>query len=334
LLRNREFRLFLGTIIAIAIVCTSVSYLYNPAAALPVSIASLLLIGCTFAYTVWRYKEIEKLSSYLRQISGGNYSLDVRDNTEGELSILKNEIYKMTAMLSEHNQLLSRDKMKLTDAISDISHQLKTPLTSMMVMSDLISDAELPPAKRKEFTRNIRIQLERIEWLVSSLLKLSKIDAGTAAFKQERVTVKRLVEKAIDPLIIPMDIKGQQLTVEGDESVSFIGDLNWTAEAVLNILKNCVEHTPEGGKLHISFSENSLYTEIKIEDNGAGIAKEDIPYLFQRFYKGKNASEGSIGIGLAMSHSIITSQQGVLEVKSRIGQGTSFTIKFYRKSAS
>lgn len=334
MLRNREFRLFLGSIIVISIVCILFSFLYDPSAVWPVCITLALLIGCVITYTVWRYREIERLSEYLRQISGGDYSLDVRDNVEGELSILKNEIYKMTAMLSEHNQLLSRDKMKLTDGISDISHQLKTPLTSMMVMADLISDTELPPVKRKEFTRNIRIQLERIEWLVSSLLKLSKIDAGTAAFKQEKVAVKRLVEKALEPLVIPMDIKGQQLTVDGDESVSFIGDLNWTAEAVLNILKNCVEHTPEGGKLHISFSENSLFTEIKIEDNGVGIAKEDIPYLFQRFYKGKNASEGSIGIGLAMSHSIITSQQGVIEVKSKAGQGTSFTIKFYRKSAS
>src|SRR5690606_5825601 len=138
------------------------------------------------------------------------------DNNEGELSILKNEMYKVTVMLSEHGALLRRDKIKLTDAISDISHQLKTPLTSMMVMADLLSDAELPAVRRSEFTYNIRVQLERIEWLVSSLLKLSKIDAGTVTFKREPVLVRELIKKALDPVIIPMDIKEQKLVIQGD----------------------------------------------------------------------------------------------------------------------
>jgi signal transduction histidine kinase len=332
LLRNKEIRWFIATMSVITVVVTGVASIYSSLAALFVFIASILLSACSFFYTRWRYRELEKLSGYLRQISSGNYSLDVRDNDEGELSILKNDIYKVTVMLSEHNSLLKQDKMMLTDAISDISHQLKTPLTSMMMMADLLSSDELSSAKRKEFTRNIHIQLERIEWLVSSLLKLSKIDAGTAVFKKEQVSVKRLVDKALESIVIPMDIKGIELTVSGAESVMFTGDLNWTAEAILNILKNNVEHTPEGGKLNITFSENALYTEIVIEDNGIGIAKEDIPYLFQRFYKGKNASEGSIGIGLAMAHSIVTNQQGVIEVKSTVGKGTIFWIKFYKNS--
>src|SRR5690606_16460644 len=151
---------------------------------------SLLPYTTLFRSTRWRYREIEKLASYLRKVSSGDYTLDVRDNFEGELSILKSDIYKVTRMLSEQRALLQQDKLMLTDAISDISHQLKTPLTSMMVMADLLSDSNLPDEKRTEFTNNIRIQLERIEWLVSSLLKLSKIDAGTAQFKKERVEVK------------------------------------------------------------------------------------------------------------------------------------------------
>ena len=140
-------------------------------------------------------------------------------------------------MLSEQKNLLQQDKIQLTDAISDISHQLKTPLTSMMVMTDLLSDASLPETIRVEFTHNIRIQLERIEWLVSSLLKLSKIDSGTAQFKKEKVMVRELIQKAIEPLLIPMDIKQQSLSIEGSDSVSFVGDFKWTAEAVINILK-------------------------------------------------------------------------------------------------
>ncbi|MFJ5714438.1 sensor histidine kinase [Neobacillus sp. NPDC093127] len=331
MLRNREIQIFIVTMCLLSFTTIIAAAFFSLAATVLVFIISALLIGCSLLFTSWRYREIEKLSGYLRQISSGDYSLDVRDNHEGELSILKNNIYKVTIMLSEQRSLLQQDKIKLTNAISDISHQLKTPLTSMMMMVDLLSDANLPAVKRTEFTNNIRIQLERIEWLVSSLLKLSKIDAGTVHFKKEVVSVKRLLLKALEPVVIPMDIKEQTVLLDGDDRVSFVGDLNWTAEAVINILKNCVEHTQEGGKITISFSENALFTEMVIADNGKGIAKEDLPYIFKRFYKGKNAGEDSIGIGLAMAHSIITSQNGDIEVKSKNEEGTQFRIKIYKQ---
>jgi signal transduction histidine kinase len=208
---------------------------------------------------------------------------------------------------------------------------LKTPLTSLLVMTDLLCDAQVPPAKRVEFTHNIRLQLERMEWLVSSLLKLAKIDAGAVQFKKEPVAVKELVKKALDPVLIPLDIKEQSVSISGDDAITFRGDLNWTAEALLNILKNCVEHTPVGGKISISFAENALFTEIVIADNGKGIPREDLPYIFKRFYKGENASPDSIGIGLAMAYSIITGQNGDIEVKSGAGKGTEFRIKFYKQ---
>lgn len=330
-LRNVEIKNYIIAMSALCLAGTVVGAFFSFPCALLVLITAALLMGCSLFFTRWRYREIAKLSGYLRQIIAGDDALDVRDNFEGELSILKNDIYKVTLMLSEQKSLLARDKLSLTEAISDISHQLKTPLTSMMVMTDLLSDDQLSPAKRREFTRNIRVQLERIEWLVSSLLKLSKIDAGTARFKKEPVAVKKLIQKALEPVAIPIDVKQQTIEIEGDEQVSFLGDFRWTAEAVLNIFKNCVEHTPDGGKIAVSFTENTLFTEIVIADNGEGIAKEDLPYLFKRFYKGKNAAEGSIGIGLAMAYSIITSQNGDLEVQSEDGQGTQFRIKFYKQ---
>jgi signal transduction histidine kinase len=331
MLRNREIQILLLTLGLISLVAIVVAAFLSTATLVLVFITSALLIGCSLLFTSWRYRELEKLSGYLRQISGGDYSLDVRDNHEGELSILKNDIYKVTLTLSEQRALLQQDKIQLTDAISDISHQLKTPLTSMMVMADLLSDAKLPVMKRTEFTRNIRIQLERIEWLVSSLLKLSKIDAGTVKFKKDQIAVERLVQKALEPVMIPMDIKEQTVAIIGEDTVTFVGDLNWTAEAVINILKNCVEHTHEGGVISISFSENALFTEIVIADNGKGIPKEDIPYIFKRFYKGRHANEDSVGIGLAMAHSIITSQNGDINVKSEKDKGTQFQIKFYKQ---
>jgi signal transduction histidine kinase len=200
----------------------------------------------------------------------------------------------------------------------------------MVVMADLLSDSALSEGKRREFTHNIQVQLERIEWLVSSLLKLSKLDAGTILFKKENVNVKQLIGKSTEPLLIPMDIKEQTLLIKGDEATSYIGDLHWTQEALINVLKNAVEHTKEGGQITIQFSENPLFTEIAVTDNGEGISKADLPYVFKRFYKGKNASEDSVGIGLAMAHSIITRQNGTLEVKSELGVGTTFHFKIYK----
>lgn len=332
MLRNREIQLFLLLQLLISVAATVITAIFFPIqAALILFITAAALMLVSFYFTKWRYREIEKLSSYLRKITNGDYSLDIRDNAEGELSILKNDIFKVTLMLSEQSSYLQQDKVRLTDAISDISHQLKTPLTSMVVMADLLSNPNLDPAKRKEFTHNIQVQLERIEWLVSSLLKIAKIDADIVQFKKEKVPASILVQHALQSVLIPMDIKQLSLEISGNETVTFQVDLNWTVEALINILKNCIEHTDEGGAISISFTENALYTELTIEDTGKGIAKEDLPYIFKRFYKGKNAGEESVGIGLALSYSIIKNQQGNIEVKSEIGKGTTFRIKFYKQ---
>ncbi len=332
MLRSREFQILLAILFAISLGGFALAFFFTSVpAAILVLIVSILLIACTLIFTKWRYREIAKLSGYLQQISNGDFQLDVRDNREGELSLLKSQIYKVTKMLSAQGTALHEDKAKLTNAISDISHQLKTPLTSMMVMADLLNDKRLGDEKRAEFTRNLQVQLERMEWLVSSLLKLSKIDAGTITFKKERIPVASLVQKSIEPLLVPMDIKMQNLVINGDEQAAFIGDLNWTSEALINIIKNCVEHTADGGEISIRFTENALFTEITVSDNGTGIHKEDLPYVFKRFYKGKNASDDSVGIGLAMAHSIVTSQQGDIEVTSKPEAGTTFKIKFYKQ---
>lgn len=330
--RNRELRILILTMALIGVTATAAAAFFSLAAALFAFVFSLLFVACSLYFTAWRYREIARLSSYIRKISGGDYSLDLRDNKEGELSILKNDIYKVTLMLSEQSSLLQQDKIRLSDAIADISHQLKTPLTSMRVMADLLCDEKMSDKKRAEFTHNISIQLERIEWLVSSLLKLSRIDAGTVRFSKEEITAPNLIKKALEPILIPMDIKEQTLSIQGEETVNFRVDLNWTAEALTNILKNCVEHTPQYGKISITYEENPLYTEIIISDNGRGIARQDIPYIFKRFYKGKNSSEESIGIGLNLAHSIITAQNGDVGVSSTEGKGTKFTIKFYKNN--
>jgi signal transduction histidine kinase len=301
---------------------------------LPAALALVGLVGTGFVLLLVRYQravsaQVAGLSAYLRQIEAGDYSLDVRDNGEGSFSLLKNDVYKVTVRLREQAELLQRDKTTLSNLIADISHQIKTPLTSLGVLADLL--AEDPPEEdRRAFVERLRAQLGRIQWLVAALLKLARLDAGTAAFKSEPVNMRRLIERALEPLQIPLEIKKQRLEIHGDDGASFTGDLNWSAEALTNVVKNCVEHTPAGGKIEISYSANALYAEIIVSDDGGGIASRDLPNIFNRFYRGANAGENSVGIGLALSKAIFTAQGGDITVHSQRGMGTSFVIHIFR----
>lgn len=290
----------------------------------------VILALSTLGFTIKRYRQISQLSIYLNRIASGEYGLDLRDNVEGELSALKNDIYKVTVMLAHQADLLQKDKLYLADTLADISHQLKTPLTSMMVMTDLLEQPDLPAEKRREFTGHIRSQLQRMEWLISSLLKLSKLDAGTIRFKKEQVFLPKLIEKATEHLMLLMDVKQQTLVLDGNSQTYFLGDPDWSAEAMTNLIKNCIEHTPSGGTIHIQYESSILATQIIISDTGEGVSKEDLPHIFERFYKGKNSSRDSVGIGLAMAKNIIQRQNGTIEATSEIGKGMTFTIKFYR----
>ncbi len=326
MMRNPEFKRFLLALAMLAALLSAVGFYIDIAAGLVILGGSLALIALFIVYTWHRYTQIACLSNYLKRINSGDYALDVRDNTEGELSILKSELYKVTVMLREKSDTLFRDKAALQNALSDISHQLKTPLTSMFMMTDLLCDAQLPDEKRREFTGRLRAQLERIQWLVSSLLKLSKLDAKTVTFKRVPVSAKLLLEKACAPLLIPIEIKNQSLNVDGSD-VTVYCDENWTTEALLNILKNCVEHTPEGGRLSVKCAANPIYTQIQIKDSGPGISLKDLPHVFSRFYRGSNASDDSVGIGLAMAAAIVKEQGGSIDASNHPQGGSVFTVR-------
>lgn len=291
----------------------------------------IVLIVINTLFGVYRYLKIKQLTEYLVKIQNGNRTLDINDNMEGELSILKNELYKLSLTLNSQAELLLRDKTYLANSLSDISHQLKTPLTSMMMMVDFLEQDSLPEHKRKEFIRNISIGLERMEWLVQALLKLSKLDADAVSFKSESIDVYSLLKKAVEPLLISMEIRDICLDMpQLQETVTMKGDFHWLMEALTNIIKNCMEHTWSNGRITISYSDNNLYTKIVIEDTGVGIEKEDLPHIFDRFYKGKNSKSDSVGIGLALSKQIITRQKGSIEVTSTVLVGTKFEIRIYR----
>ena len=283
------------------------------------------------AVNFFRYRRLRRLSIYLRQVLNGERGLSAPDNAEGELSLLQNDIYKLVTRLDTQAGLLKADKRYLADSLSDISHQLKTPMTSMMVMTELLRDETVTEETRREFMRTIRSQLERMEWLLNALLKMSKLDAGTVRFHPESIQAGELIRRAAEHLLIPMELKGQEFKIEAGEELSAECDAAWTAEALSNIIKNCMEHTPEGGRITVSCQERGLYFQITVEDNGEGISPEELPHIFERFYKGKNSGKDSVGIGLAMAKNIINSQGGRIWAESCEGAGARFILRLYRK---
>ncbi len=251
----------------------------------------------------------------------------MEDNAEGELAILRSEIRKMTLQLRDSAALLLQDKRELAQALADISHQLRTPLTSMNLSLSLLAEAE-DEAQRLRLTRELKRSLERIDWLVETLLKLSKLDAGVVRFEPESLTAAALTERAVRNLRIPMELRDQKLVLNMSDAALTV-DPAWTAEALGNILKNCVEHTPAGGTLTVTARQTPIYTELTVTDTGPGIDPEDLPRLFERFYRGKDANENSIGIGLALARQIIAAQNGTVQASNIPGGGARFTLRFY-----
>lgn len=290
----------------------------------------VLLNSAYFWYQKYQSRKLKELDKYLLNVLSGNYNLDIREYEDGILNILKNDVYKMSVLLKEDRDHANDEKKYLESVLSDISHQLRTPLTSMYVMNDLLSDAKVKGEKRKEILKKNRSQLERIEWLITTLLKMSRIDSGTVIFKKEEVEAGKLIKKALEPINIPVELKKQTILIVGDKKEKIALDLKWTTEAFVNILKNAHEHTGEGGMIIVKITNNPLFLEFLIQDNGCGIKKEDLPHIFERFYKGKNSSSESIGIGLNMSKTIIEKEDGVISVESIEGKGTTFQIKFFK----
>lgn len=329
MLKNREFkRMMIAAACLTVAASVCVSILLGWIAFVITFLLGAAIIVMYYFFTKKRYEDIAELDSYLVKVLAGGEAPDITDQQEGELSILRNNIYKVTTTLYYQKELLAGDKKALSDAIADISHQLKTPLTSMMVMNDLLGSEE-DPDKRAEFLRTQSGQLDRMNWLVQTLLKLSKIDAGTIVMKPEEIPAGSLISEVIKPFEVQMDIKNIECGISSGDSVIKC-DRNWTVEAVQNIVKNCIEHMEDGGRLDITCEDTNLFTQIVIKDTGCGIAEEDIPHIFERFYKGKNAGKDSVGIGLALAKSIMEGQHGDILANSKEGEGTAFRVRFYK----
>ncbi|WWD84428.1 Adaptive-response sensory-kinase SasA [Terrisporobacter glycolicus ATCC 14880 = DSM 1288] len=289
----------------------------------------ILFIILALSYFKKIYEDIKDMTDYVYNCSEGRRFEMKNRNQDGQIGLLKTELIKMTNILKEKVELLNNEKIFLNNTISDISHQLKTPMTSLVILNDLMYE-DLPKETKIEFLDKIKSQLNRMEWLVKSMLKLSKVEAKVIDFEKKEVRINELIKRSVAPSLIPMEIKNIELSISGDENTSYIGDINWSSEAFVNIIKNCIEHTPKGGKINIRYDQNPLYCEIVIKDSGEGIDKKDLPHIFKRFYKGKTSKEDSVGIGLAMSKSIIESQNGDIYVNSEKNEGTEFHIIFHK----
>lgn len=291
----------------------------------------LILSIIVFKYNHSESKKINEITKYIEEINRGNYKLNIEENTEDELSILKNELYKITIMLKEVAENSQKDKTTLKDSLSDISHQIKTPITSILIMLDnILSDENMPEDIKKDFIKDIKREIVNIKFLVESILKLSKIDSNSIKFIKKEVFIKDIINEAVKNVSMLSELKNIKIIVSGDDSIKTICDLKWQVEAITNILKNCIEHSYENKKIYINYNQNNMYTELKIEDNGTGIDAKDLPHIFERFYKGKNSSSDSVGIGLALSKSIIESNNGYIQVDSELNKGTIFIIKYLK----
>lgn len=276
-------------------------------------------------------KTIREITEYIKKINEKKYELKIEENTENELSKLKNELYKITVMLKEEAEESMDAKKTLKVAIEDISHQLKTPLTSMSIMLDnIIENPDMESDTRNLFIHEINRQIKWINWLILSLLKLAKLDSNTIEFEKNNINVQNLINNAVKNLEIPIDIKEQKIIISGDKNTSFVGDYNWENEAITNVLKNCIEHTEKNKNIYVNFEENNFYTKIEIIDEGKGIDKEDLKHIFKRFYKGKNSSENSVGIGLALAKTIIEKDKGQIVCTSEVDKGTKFEIRYMK----
>ncbi|MCC8168177.1 MAG: HAMP domain-containing histidine kinase [Clostridiales bacterium] len=376
--RNPEIQKLILLYILLTVLCTAVAYRLG--CALPVFAVSLIFAAVSMGVTLHRYRRIEQLAASVDELLHSNRPVSFAHYREGELSVLENEISKMTGRLLEQADQLQRDKKYLSDAMADISHQLRSPLTSSQLILSLIKDtdrqefqgdseAELfvrehprssgmaenadaesalhhrqfmeePESGKQGETgsndilrrRQLLMELERLlshmGWLIESMLKMSKMDAGTAYMKSEPVYIKELLQKSLEPLMVPMELRGISYVQEGvTEEAFFIGDSAWFGEAILNVVKNCMEHTPDGGCITISCEDTPLYLKLVIEDDGEGFDAEDLPHIFERFYKGKNAGSQSVGIGLALSRMIIAQMNGSIKAENRPQGGARFTMK-------
>lgn len=292
------------------------------------SLSTLVIIF--LIYEKYKVKEINSITHYIEQLNKKNYDLSIDSISEDELSILKNEIYKTTVMLKETAENSLADKKNIKKSLEDISHQIKTPLTSILIILDnLIDNPNMDKETQSDFIRDIKREVTNINFLIQSILKLSKFDANTIDFIKNEFEIQKLIDESVKNVSSLCDLKSIDINISGDKKAKVYCDFKWQVEAITNIIKNCIDHSENGSKIDIEYEQNRVYSAIRIKDYGKGISKKDLPHIFERFYKGENASNDSVGIGLSLSQTIVNEDNGYISVDTS-NKGSTFTIKYFK----
>lgn len=298
--------------------------------ALPVLLAAAVLSGLYLYEIGRREKKISKLCDTLDRMLYQDEPWQLQDYREGELAILQDKVQKLTLRLREQAEQLKREKGFQEQMIADISHQLKTPLTSMSLIISRLCREELDGEERLHKQMELQQLVDRVDTLVVILLKLAKLDSGTAVFRSQPVLISQLIDHSAKPLAISMDLHQISLCLSGDENACFTGDFDWTGEALTNLLKNGIEHMKDGGRLYVSWRETPIFSEIVVEDEGSGIPADELPHIFERFYRGSKARHSGFGIGMSLAQSVIRKQDGTIRAENRKEGGARFIIHFQK----
>lgn len=317
----------IGIVLAAAAACI---VLKDPLYMAAVLAAALIIILAVDLFRNRKIKkQIDELVSYITKVQDYTSLPEMQKISEGSIGILQSEIYKVITILREQYASEHDQKKYMSDMMSDISHQFKTPLTAISLMNELLMNEKISDGQRLEYTGKIDAQINKMTWLIRNLLTLSQLEAGVLEMKQEKADLNELIADLSEPLSVMAEVAEVEYICSIPERIFIRADAHWLKEALTNIIKNCIEHTGAGGFVKVSAGQNNLCTTIVIEDNGKGIEKEHLPHIFERFYKAGNSSHDSVGIGLAMARQIILSHDGNIEAESEVGKGTKFTIKLY-----
>lgn len=290
------------------------------------SAAFLIFYESIFSH---RRDQVMKLCDDIDRILRSDDTISFDEFKEGELSVLSSEIHKMTIRLREQNAALLHEKQFAKEALEDISHQLRTPLTSVMMILGLMNGSELTEQERMEYLRDLYELLARMKWLIETMLSLSRIEADAVRFAKKTVSCRELIAQSVEPVSVTAELKDVELRTIIDGDPVFAGDLHYTSEAIVNLLKNAIEHTPEGGTVTVTAKGSNIAAEITITDTGEGIPEAELPHIFERFYRSAEYTKNGFGIGLAFAKRVISAQDGSLRASNVKPNGAEFTIRFY-----
>lgn len=329
--RNPEIKKSFAVYLVLSVIATVIGFYFSAGCGILTGLVCFIFSAVHFVFAVRRYKNISDITNKLDDILYGGESFDIAENCEGELSILKNELQKLIIMLHSQSDELQKEKLYLSDSIANISHQLRTPLTGINLILNLLSEPQIDRERRQELVAQLSQMLRRMDSLVTTLLKIAQIDAGKVIFEEKSVSISDLIEKATEPLLVLFDIRGQKLKTNITNGI-VTADMVWTAEAIGNILKNCSEHTPNSGVITVTAKDTPIFALIEICDTGSGFTDEELPHIFERFYKGNSDKGENYGIGMSLSKMIIEKQNGIIKAENRSGGGARFEIRLYHKN--